>query len=123
MKGCIEEYRNVYVSDFSHRIGINERTLSDGLALPALLNPMFGPMLLVVNSGLMSKSQYSRARKTLLSKLTDILDRQHPTVNLEIDVESSDSEMEQDYEGNSNANYQKAEQELKLFLEQFKRKK
>ena len=60
----------------------------------------------------------------MLSKLTDILDRQHPTVNLEIDVESSDSEMEmeQDYEGNSNANYQKAEQELKL-LEQFKRKK
>mmetsp|Transcript_28279 Transcript_28279/g.43165 ORF Transcript_28279/g.43165 Transcript_28279/m.43165 type:complete len:114 (+) Transcript_28279:543-884(+) len=51
---CVEEYRTLYVADFRERMGINERTLSDGLALPALLNPLFGPMLLVVNSGLMS---------------------------------------------------------------------
>ena len=122
MKKCVEEYRSLHVTDFSRRMGIEERTLSDGLALPALINPMFGPMLLIVNSGLMSQSQYNRAKRTLLSKMTDILDRLHPIINVEIGVESSDSEMEGKYEGSSNANYQLAEKELNL-LEQFKRRK
>ena len=117
MKNCVEEYRLLYVTDFSRRMGIEERTLLDGLALPALINPMFGPMLLIVNSGLISQSQYNRAKRTLLIKMTDILDRLHPIINVEIGVESSDSEMEGRYEGSSNANYQLAKQELNL-LEQ-----
>ena len=69
----------------------------------------------------MNQSQYDRARKRLLSKMHDILDRQDPPLQ-DTGYESYDSEMGEISRCIKNTNHQKAEDELTLF-EGFKRKK
>ena len=121
MHACVQKYQHLYTTELIERMGLKQRNLPDGLAIPALLNPLLGPMQVIVHTGLMNQTQYDRARRKLLRKMQDILDRQDPPLQ-DTGYESYDSEMGEIRRCIKNTNHQKAENELTLF-EGFKRKK
>ena len=121
MHACVKKYRDLYTTELIERMGLEQRNLPDGLAIPALLNPLLGPMQVIVHTGLMNQTQYDRARRKLLRKMQDILDRKDPPLQ-DTGYKSYDSEIGEISRCIKNTNHQKAEDELTLF-EGFKRKK
>ena len=69
MHPYIERYCDVYSKDLADRLSLNDRYLSDALATPTLLNPMFGSEKRIVGSGLVSERQYFKATQHLLCKM------------------------------------------------------
>ena len=78
MDPSIVKYSKIYTEDLSERLGLNDASLPNSVAFPALLNPMFGNEKLIVESGLMTEMQYERAKSRLLQKMVRILDRKIP---------------------------------------------
>ena len=78
MDPSIVKYSKIYTEDLSERLGLNDASLPNSVAFPALLNPMFGNEKLIVESGLMTEMQYNRAKSRLLQKMVRILDRKIP---------------------------------------------
>ncbi len=62
MHPYIERYCDVYSKNLADRLSLNERYFPDILAIPTLLNPMFGNEKRIVGSGLMSEGQYFKSR-------------------------------------------------------------
>ena len=120
MDPLIEEYCKIYPKDLAERLGVDRDQLPAALAIPTLLNPLFGTRHKIVGSGLMTERQYILARSSLLRKMQDILDDKFPVL-----VESSSSE-DEDEDGvmvdRDNSNYNRAVEELERF-ERFKKSK
>ena len=122
METPVEDYRELFSTDISNRLCLSERRLPDALAIPTLLNPMFGQRKVIVGSDLMSDPQYNKSRNRLLQMMQDILDRKHP-IAVEVDADSEpDSEDDDDVGEQVNSNYNRAGEELQLF-ESYKKKK
>ena len=115
MDPAIAKHCEIYKEDLSERLGLDDASLPNAVAFPALLNPMFGNKKLIVDSGLMTDMQFQRAKSRFLQKLVRILDRKNP-INHESAADRSglDSE-DDDVEYSTNENYAKAEKEWKLF--------
>jgi hypothetical protein len=120
---CIEKYCNVYVKDLAKRLSLNERNLTDALATPTLLNPMFGNEKRIVGSGLTSEGQYFKACQNLLRKIQDFLDKNNPILCFALSYNNSSSnsdDEDDDIPQRDNTNYgTKAQEELEEF-EHFK---
>lgn len=121
MDPVIEEYCDIYSSDLSERLQLDDDTLPDALVLPALLNPLFGNERRIEKSGLMTGSQRRRGTARLLQKMQDVLDKINPPA-MDSDDDSESEDDERSVEVRINENYRKAEQEWKQF-EDFKAKK
>lgn len=117
MDSTVAEYCKIYAEDLAHRLQLTERQLPEALGTTALLNPLFGPKSKIVGAGMMTLSQYIKARTSLLSKMQDILDKKYPPI---CDSSSSESESSDDSEdsevevmpGRANANHARASEEL-----------
>lgn len=125
MDDCIVTYLQEYAKDLEMRLGVGRKVtrLPIALAVSALLNPMFGLEPLIVGSGLMSSTQYTNARKSLLYMMQDYLDAKEQPCN-GVNVNDSDSEDSRDgtIPNTENLNFTKANTELIAF-EKFKRVK
>jgi hypothetical protein len=106
---------------------LNDRHLPDALVTPSLLNPLFGNKTRMVESGLMSKGQYFKARQNLLQKMQDILDKNNPllcyTLSDNSSSEGSSNDKDDDIPRHNNMNHSKAKKEELEEFEYFKSKK
>eukprot|EP00957_Ditylum_brightwellii_P130034 9917782-Ditylum_brightwellii.AAC.1 len=78
MVDTVATYHSLYADDLSSRLGIDENVLPPALGIPTLLNPMFGNKKSITERGLMTISQYDKAKQDLLQRMHDILDRSNP---------------------------------------------
>jgi hypothetical protein len=62
MHPSIENYRSLYAEDLSQRLGLNETRLKPELTFSVLLNPLFGLEKRIVGAGLLTSTQYYRAK-------------------------------------------------------------
>jgi hypothetical protein len=120
MDPVIEKYRELHSNDLEERLGLNDRSLPSAFCLSTLINPMFGLQKTVVAAGLMSDSQYRKARSNLLSKMQDILDVNNP--QMYDDDDSSDDSEDEEVPDRVNINYDTAVAELNK-LDRIKKKK
>jgi hypothetical protein len=121
MHDCIETYCDLFADDLERRLGITDDKLPPSLAVTTLLNPIFGLESKVVGTGLMTESQYKHARKSIISLMHDILDRN--TVIIVESCSSGDDDSDDEVlEPTGNANYNRAVDEFSAF-ERFKKKK
>ena len=115
MDPSIVKYSKIYTEDLSERLGLNDASLPNSVAFPALLNPMFGNEKLIVESGLMTEMQYNRAKSRLLQKMVRILDRKNPITHGSMGCRSDLDSEDEGVEYTMNENYAIAEKEWKLF--------
>ena len=64
MHPAVEQYRMLYANDLEERLGLAGRFLPKALGFSTLLNPLFGLKTKTVGSGLMSDTQYAKARSS-----------------------------------------------------------
>lgn len=64
MDPLVEKYCTIYAEDLAERIGIDESSLPPAIANHVITNPIFGIEHKVVATGLMTDSQYRRARSS-----------------------------------------------------------
>ena len=64
MEPCVEMYCHLYTDDISRRVGLSSKYLPPALTMPVLLNPLFGLQKRIVGTGLLTRSQYDRARSS-----------------------------------------------------------
>ena len=64
MHPAVEQYRMLYANDLEERLGLAGRFLPKALGFATLLNPLFGLKTKTVGSGLMSDTQYAKARSS-----------------------------------------------------------
>ena len=124
MDPLIETYRQVYANDLEDHLGIKHDKLPAALSVTMLLNPMFGLKPKIVESGIMTEAQYSKARRALLYMIQDIMDAMSPTPVVNCDSGSSselDSE-DEELPTQENNNFNLASAKLILF-ENYKKKK
>jgi hypothetical protein len=119
MDPFIETYRDAYADDLEARLELNADKLLTALTVSTLLNPMMGLESTIVGTGLMSETQYRRARNTVISMMHDILDMKSDVVVVSSSDDSSDDEQVPHRE---NANHSRANDEFIAF-EKLKRKK
>ena len=83
MDPLIETYCQVYVNDLEDCLGTKHDKLPAVLSVTMLLNPMFvGLKPMIVESGITTEAQYSKARHALLYMIQDIVDTRSPTVTV-----------------------------------------
>ena len=114
MDPLLEQYCDTYSKDLAKRLAVDSENLPDSLALPTLLNPMFGSKHTIIGSGLMTEKQYDNARNLLIRRMQDILDIKYPPMYDDSDDEDDNSEVEEDgSDDEDNSNYGKAKKEVK----------
>jgi hypothetical protein len=62
MHPSIENYRSLYAEDLSQPLGLNETRLKPELTFSVLLSPLFGLEKRIVGAGLLTSTQYYRAK-------------------------------------------------------------
>ena len=118
MHESFEKYREVFADDLEARLDIAADKLPVSLAVTTLLNPIFGLESRIVGSGLMTQTQYTWVRKSVIGLLHDILDKNTPVV---VDSGGDDSSDDDVVEPAFNANYNRASDEFIAF-EKLKKK-
>eukprot|EP00957_Ditylum_brightwellii_P172183 13107693-Ditylum_brightwellii.AAC.1 len=78
MVDTVATYCSLYADGLSSCLGINEDVLPPALGIPTLLNPMFRNKKIITGRGLMTISQYDKAKQDLLQRMHDILDQSNP---------------------------------------------
>ena len=121
LEDAIATYQKVYVKSMTDRLGIDGQFLPSAYSIATLLNPLFGLKPLIVESELMSASQYDYARKALMKRIHDYYDHTNPML-FDNDDESSTDSLDGDVPKIENENYRKAVSELTSY-EQYKRNK
>ena len=117
MDPSVAKFRRLYAEDLTHRLRLDALALPHPYSIPALLNPLFGLRKRVVDSGLMSSSQYIRARRYLVSLMQTILDRKSPANRVVDAMDDSDEPDSEDDElpEQINTNHDRAVLELEHF--------
>ena len=117
MNPSVAKFCQLYAEDLTHRLRLDDPALPHPYSIPTLLNPLFELRKRVVDSGLMSSSQYIRARRCLVSLMQTILVRKSPD-NRVVDVmdegdepDSEDGELPEQV----NTNHDRAVLELEHF--------
>lgn len=95
------------------RLELNADKLPTALTVSTLLNPMMGLESTIVGTGLMTETQYRRARNTVISMMHDILDMKSDVVVVSSSDDSSDDEQVPHRE---NANHSRANDASSLSL-------
>ena len=62
MHPCIVKYWSLYADDLSQRLGLNETRLKPELTFSVLLNPLYGLEKRITGAGLLTTTQYYRAK-------------------------------------------------------------
>ncbi len=62
MHPSIAKYQSLYADDLSQRLGLNETRLKPELTISVLLNALYGLQKRIVEAGLLTATQYSRAK-------------------------------------------------------------
>ena len=126
MESSVAKFHQLYSTDLTDRLQLDENVLPEALSIPTLLNPAFGMERRIIGSGLMTSLQHLNAKGSLISLMQTILDRQSP-VNLAQD--SSEDHNSDNYDSKEdelpekeNVNHQRAVAEFNDF-ESFKMSK
>ncbi len=72
MHPSIAKYQSLYVDDLSQHLGLNETRIKPELTFSILLNPLYGLQKRIEGAGLLTPTQYSRARSDRLECMLDI---------------------------------------------------
>ena len=122
MDPVIAKFSEIYTEDLSERLGLNESTLPNAVSFPTLLNPMFGNKKLIVDSGLMTDTQYERAKGRLIQRIVSIKDKENPVAYKDVSVENEVDSEDDGVVYKTNDNYSTAIDEWQKF-ETYKVKK